>query len=100
MKFTISINKINYENIIEKAIPMLKEKAQTDDSVVLKMVSGILNMPGDIPRRMLNALPQDTKDELVVYLANNNKEKILNWIQESLLKKGIEIEMNDLAVEK
>lgn len=61
MKITININDINYESIIDQAIPMLKEKAQTDNSAILKMVSGILNMPGDIPKKMLNALPQEQK---------------------------------------
>ena len=100
MEISLKINEINYDCIIEKAIPMLKEKAQTDDSVILKMVSGILNMPGDIPRKMLNALPQETKDELVAYLINSNKSKVIGWLQDALVNKGFEVKIDDLSVKK
>ena len=67
MKITLNINNIDYESIIDKSVPFLKEKAQADNNILLKTISSILSMPGDIPKKMLNALPQETKDELVVY---------------------------------
>lgn len=100
VEISLKINEINYDSIIEKAIPLLKEKAQTDNSAILKMVSGILNMPGDIPKKMLNALPQETKNELVAYLINNNKNKVIGWLQDTLVNKGFEIEIDDLTVRK
>ena len=56
----------------------------------MKTVSGILSLPGDIPKKMLNALPQKTKDELVVFLIKNNKVKIAQLLQNTLTEKGIE----------
>ena len=100
MKITININDINYESIIGQAIPMLKEKAQTDNSAILKMVSGILNMPGDIPKKMLNALPQETKDELVMYLINSNKTKVLELLQNAFTDKGFDVKINDIDISK
>ena len=56
----------------------------------MKTVSGILSLPGDIPKKMLNALPQKTKDEPAVFLIKNNKVKIAQLLQNTLTEKGIE----------
>lgn len=100
MKITLNINKMDYENIIDQSIPLLKEKAKADNNILLKTISGILGMPGDIPKRMLNALPQETKDELVVYLINTNKDKIAEFLQDMLAKKGFVLQINDIEIEK
>ena len=57
-------------------------------------------MPGDIPKKMLNALPQETKDELVVYLINSNKDKIAELLQNTLANKGIELRIDDIEIKK
>lgn len=100
MKITLNINNIDYESIIDKSVPLLKEKEQADNNILLKTISGILSMPGDIPKKMLNALPQETKDELVVYLINSNKVKIAELLQNILANKGIELRIDDIEIEK
>lgn len=99
MKLTLHIEDINYESVMEQAIPVLKERVKNDDNVLLKTLSGILNMPGNFPCKMLNALPQDVKDELVVYFINNNEEKIISWIQGALVNKGLDLEIAAIEVE-
>ncbi len=98
MKITLNISNINYDSIIEQSIPLLKEKAKADNSVLLKTISGILSMPGDIPKKMLNALPQQTKDELVVYLINSNKDKIAELLQNTLADKGFALQIDDIEI--
>lgn len=100
MKLTLHLDEINYNSIIEQAIPFLKEKAKKDNNVLLKTLSGILSMPGDIPKKMLNALPQETKDELVVYLINTNRDKIAEWLQNALMNKGFDLSIGNIEVEK
>lgn len=100
MKIALSIRDIDYESIIDQAVPLVKEKVKSDNSVLLKMISGILTMPGDIPNKMLSALPQETKDELVVYLINSNKGKIAELLQNTLANKGIELRIDDIEIEK
>lgn len=100
MKLTLNINRINYESVIEQAIPLLKEKAKNDNSILFKTLSGILSMPGDIPKKMMNALPQETKDDIVVYLINNYREKLIGWIQGTLVNKGLDLNIEDIEIEK
>ena len=56
-------------------------------------------MPGDIPKSMLNALPQKTKDDIVVYLVNNNKEKIIEIFEDLLKKQELELSIDGLELE-
>lgn len=100
MKLKLHIDDINYESIMEQAIPILKEKVKNDNNVLLKTLSGILSMPGNIRCKMLNALPQDVKDELVVYFINSNEEKIIAWIQSALVNRGLDLEIVAIDVEK
>lgn len=98
MKITLNINNIDYESIIDQSIPVLKEKAQTENTILLKTLSGILNMPGEIAQKMINALPQETKDELVVFLINSNKKKITELLQNTLTNKGFGLQIDDISI--
>ena len=51
MNINLKISDINYDSIIEQSIPLLKEKAKADNNILLKTISGILSMPGDIPKK-------------------------------------------------
>ncbi len=95
MEIKAKIKNIDYENIIRNALPLLKEKS---DSKIMGIISGIINMPGDLPMKMISAMPQETKDELVAYIINSKKEKFINIITESLEKKGFPIEISDLEI--
>lgn len=100
MKITLNIDNINYESIIDRFIPFLKGRAETDNNVLLKTIVAILNMPGDLPKKTLNALPQEMKDELVIYIINKNKERISVFMQDALANKGFELKISDLEIEK
>ncbi len=95
MEIKAKIGNIDYANIIKNALPLLKEK---NDSKIMGIISGIINMPGDLPMKMISAMPQETKDELVAYIINSKKEKFISIITESLEKKGFPIEISDLEI--
>lgn len=100
MKLALEVNGINYDFIIEQAIPLLKEKAKADKSILLKLISGILSMPGDVPKKILNALSQKKKDELAEYLINSNKEKIIELLQGTLAEKGFALQIKNFDMIK
>lgn len=98
MKITLNINNVDYESIVDQSVPLLREKAKTDNNILFKTLSGILNMPGEIPKKMLNALPQETKDELLVYLINSNKGKVTELLQNALANKGFALQIDDIEI--
>lgn len=95
MKIKAEIGNIDYDNIIKNALPILKEK---NDSKIVSIISGIVNMPGELPLKMISAIPQETKDELVAYIINYKKDAIISIITESLFKKGFPVEISDIEI--
>ncbi len=95
MEIRVKVDNIDYDTIIKNALPLLREKS---DSRIIGIISGIVNMPGDLPMKMIAAIPQETKDELVAYIINLKKDTIIGIITDSLEKKGFPIELGDLEV--
>lgn len=95
MEIKITVNDIDYDTIIKNALPLLKEKT---DNKIVKIVAGIIDMPGDLPLKMISTIPQDTKNELVAYIVNLKKDTLANIITESLEKKGFPIKVGDIEM--
>ena len=98
MELKIKVKDLNYDSLIRAAIPILKEGAESSDSNGLKFIANILKLPGDLPIKMLSGLSQERKDEIVVYLVNHYKEKIIEWVQNGLKEKGFIIEIDDIEI--
>ena len=95
MKIKVQIGNIDYDTIIRNALPLLKEK---NDSKIIGIISGVVNMPGDLAMKMISAIPQETKNEFVAYIINLKKETIANIITDSLVNKGFPIEVCDIKI--
>lgn len=95
MQIKAEIGNIDYDNIIKNALPILAEK---NDSKIMGIISGIINMPGELPLKMISAIPQETKNELVAYIINSKKDAIISIISESLVKRGFPVEISDLEI--
>lgn len=95
MEIKVTVNDIDYDTIIKNALPLLKEKS---DNKIVKIVAGIIDMPGDLPLKMISTIPQETKNEFVAYIVNLKKDAIANIITESLGKKGFPIEVGDIEM--
>ncbi len=95
MEIKVKVNDIDYDMIIKNALPLLREKS---DNKIVKIIAGIIDMPGELPLKMISTIPQDTKNELVSYIVNLKKDAIAEIITESLGKKGFPIEVGDIEV--
>ena len=98
MEIKIRTGELDYTALIKNARGLIKSAAETSGSKGMKLVAGILDMPGDISIKMIDALSQETKDDIVNYLFNKNKEKLICLIQDSLKEKGFEISVEDIEI--
>lgn len=96
MKISFEVNEIDYGALAELFLPMLREKLEDKDS--MGILSKIAGMPPSLAAKMVNILPQDTKDDLAVMLVNKNKEKIMNAILEYAESKGLSFQINEFEV--
>ena len=78
MELKLKVNRINYGNLAEKFLPMLSDKLAKEEGAIPRLLSKLAELSPGMAKGMLNVLPDETKDEMVVYLINKNKQQIYN----------------------
>ena len=100
MEIKLKVNRINYGDLAAWCLPMLSDKLAKEDGAIPNLLSKVAAMSPRVARGMLNALPEETKSELAVYLLNRNKEQILSGVTRYLQQQGVDVEFGDLSVEE
>ena len=99
MELKLKVNRINYGNLAEKFLPMLSDKLAKEEGAIPRLLSKLAALSPGMAKGMLNVLPDETKDEMVVYLINKNKQQILSGFARYMKEQGIDIEIGDLSIE-
>ena len=99
MELKLKVNRINYGNLAEKFLPMLSDKLAKEEGAIPRLLSKLAELSPGMAKGMLNVLPDETKDEMVVYLINKNKQQILNGFARYMKEQGIDIEIGYLSIE-
>ena len=67
MVLKLQINEIDFGDVILKALPVLREKASDDGSAVSKIIAAVTQLPSEVIRTMLDAVPrEDSGDRGIV----------------------------------
>lgn len=100
MVLQIRINRIDYGEVVVKALPLLRTKIRDDGSAMAKMLLAITQLPPEVIYGIFDAMPQERKAEIVALLASENKEKLLKLAMAVAEKNGIGITVEDVTVSK
>lgn len=99
MELKLKVNRINYGNLAEKFLPKLSDKLAKEEGAIPRLLSKLAALSPGMAKGMLNVLPDETKNEMVVYLINKNKQQILDGFARYMKEQGIDIEIGDLSIE-
>lgn len=99
MEIKLKVNRINYGTLAEKVLPMLSDKLAKEEGAIPKLLSKLAALSPGMAKGVLNALPEETKNEAVVYLLNKNKQQILDGFVRYMREQGIDVELGDLSIE-
>ncbi len=99
MKITLELNEIDYGALMEQFLPLIRDKLAEQDGAAAAILSKIAEMPPETAGKMVNMLPQKTRDELVLMLLNKNKEKIVKAATDYARKNGITFRIDDFRIE-
>lgn len=79
LELKILIDDIDYNSVTELLVPLLAEKLEKDGKggILGNVLAGNTNMAVSMARTLLNTMPQEKKDELVVQLVTKNRDKLL-----------------------
>ena len=102
LELKILVDDIDYNSVTELLVPLLAEKLEKDGKggILGGVLSGNTDMAVSMARTLLNTMPQEKKDELVVQLVNKNRDKLLQKGRELAAKNGVRLRLCDAAAKK
>lgn len=102
IELKILIDEIDYDSVADFLVPLLVEKLKKEDRTGLfgSVLSGNSTMASNMARGLLEKLPQEKKDELVVQLLTKNRDKLLETGRTAAAKNGIHLQICDVSAKK
>ena len=102
IELKILIDEIDYDSVADFLVPLLVEKLKKEDRTGLfgSVLSGNSAMASIMARGLLEKLPQEKKDELVVQLLTKNRDKLLETGRTAAAKNGIRLQICDVSAKK
>ena len=77
IELKILLDEVDYRSLSEVLIPALAESMAKDGGVLGGMLSQNKELAASMARTVLDKMPQEKKDELLVQLPNRNRDKLL-----------------------
>ena len=102
IELKILIDEIDYDSVADFLVPLLVEKLKKEDRTghFGSVLSGTPAMASNRARGLLEKLPQEKKDELVVQLLTKNRDKLLETGRTAAAKNGIRLQICDVSAKK
>ena len=100
MKLTIEIDDLDYGALIAALLPTVHEKIEKEESSVAnKIILKLTSLSPAIARKMINLLPKETQNEIVVLLINKNRDKILELVENLAKDRDIPLKIGNLEAQ-
>ncbi len=102
IEVTILVDNLDYESIADYLVPALAEKMQKEGKggILGNVFANNADMATSMARTILDKMPQDKKDELVVQLLNKNRDKLLKKATSIAAKKNVGVQICDVSARK
>ena len=99
MKLTIKLDEINYGDVAVRAMPLLRDSVGNIHGSVGRMVAAITNLPENLIRDVINAIPADEKNTILADFAVENKRRILNTLNNLSSQYKLGLQLKDFTVD-
>lgn len=100
MKITLEVDELDYGALVAVLLPTVHEKIEKEtSSVTNKILLKLTSLSPSIVKKMVNLLPTETQNEIVVLLINKNRDKILDLIENLAREKDIALKISNLEAQ-
>lgn len=99
MELKLKLDNIDYGKLAVKLLPLVAHKLEGSTDMAGKLLNGVAKMPPVLIESTINALPQETKDELAALLINKNKERMKDTFISFAEAKGIGFDIVDIEAD-
>ena len=102
LELRILVDDIDYDSIAEYLIPAVAEKLRREEKggILGNVLAGNPDMAASMARTVLDKMPQEKKDELLVQLLNRNRDKLLEKGRTLAAEKGVRLQLCDVSARK
>lgn len=100
MELKLKLDNIDYGKLAVKLLPLVAPiNLEGSTDMAGKLLNGVAKMPPVLIESTINALPQETKDELAALLINKNKERMKDTFISFAEAKGIGFDIVDIEAD-
>lgn len=99
LEIRLVIGSVDYGGLVVKILPLVCDKLAGATGSAAQLLSKLSGATPPQIKGMLAFLPQALKDEAVVYLLNQNRERIVSLFSAAAQKHGVGLTISDLTVE-
>ena len=100
MKITLEVDELDYGSLIAALLPMVHEKMEKEESSVAnKIILKLTSLSPSIVKKMVNLMPKETQNEIVVLLINKNRDKILSLVENLAKENEISLKLGNLEAQ-
>ena len=102
LELRILVDDIDYDSIAEYLIPAVAEKLRREEKggILGNVLAGNPDMAASMARTVLDKMPQEKKDELLVQLLNRNRDKLLEKGRTLAAENGVRLQLCDVSARK
>ena len=102
LELRILVDNIDYDSIAEYLIPAVAEKLRREEKggILGNVLAGNPDMAASMARTVLDKMPQEKKDELLVQLLNRNRDKLLEKGRTLAAENGVRLQLCDVSARK
>ena len=102
LELRILVDDIDYDSIAEYLIPAVAEKLRREEKggILGNVLAGNPDMAASMARTVLDKMPQEKKDELLVQLLNRNRDKLLEKGRTLAAENGVCLQLCDVSARK
>lgn len=100
MILRMKISELEYADAACKALAMLRERVSDNGSAASKLLCTAVQLPDELVYSVFDAVSQEDKNEILVRLVQENKEKLLDIAARTLKQNGIDVAIGDVTVNR
>ena len=100
IELKILLDEVDYRSLSEVLIPALAGSMAKEGGVLGGMLAQNKELAASRARTVLDKMPQEKKDELLVQLLNRNRDKLLEKGRTLAAEKGVRLQLCDVSARK
>ncbi len=99
MEIRLKIDDIDYGELAAALLPQLKTILEGRTDSVSRILAGVMMLPPVLIKKTINALPQETQEEMVKYLINAKSDSILEAAEKYMQSRQIPLHFSSISIE-